>query len=68
MFQEQLLLKAGQKYCRMLHSAVLLTFIKLPFVIKTFVYFLVAILHCTVIVLIIFLHKKPCHMLLIVMF
>ena len=31
---------AGQKYCRMLqgeHSAILLTFIKLPFVIKTFV-------------------------------
>ena len=39
-------LNAGQKYCRMLlesilhpreHSAILLTFIKLPFVIKTFV-------------------------------
>ena len=31
---------AGQKYCRMLqgeHSAILLTFIKLPFVIKIFV-------------------------------
>ena len=31
---------AGQKYCRMLRlepSAILLTFIKLPFVIKTFV-------------------------------
>ena len=27
---------AGQKYCRMLHSAILLTFIKLPFVIKIF--------------------------------
>ena len=34
-----ILLNAGQKYCRMLqgeHSAVLLTFIKLPFVIKIF--------------------------------
>ena len=39
-FQDQLSLNAGQKYCRMLqgkHSAVLLTFIKLPFVIKIFV-------------------------------
>ena len=39
-FQDQLLLNAGQKYCRMLqgeHSAIHLTFIKLPFVIKTFV-------------------------------
>ena len=39
-FQYQLSLNAGQKYCRMLplkHSAILLTFIKLPFVIKTFV-------------------------------
>ena len=39
-FQDQLLLNAGQKYCRMLqgeHSAILLTFIKLPFVIKTFI-------------------------------
>ena len=39
-FQDQLLLNAGQKYCRMLqweHSAILLTFIKLPFVIKIFV-------------------------------
>ena len=36
-FQGQLLLYAGQKYCRMLqgeHSAMLLTFIKLPVVIK----------------------------------
>ena len=43
-FQDQLSLNAGQKYCRMLqgeHSAILLTFIKLPFVIKVFcfVYF-----------------------------
>ena len=40
-FQYQLLLNAGQKYCRMLqgeHSAILSTFIKLPFVIKTFVW------------------------------
>ena len=39
-FQDQLLLNAGQKYCRMLqreHSAILSTIIKLPFVIKTFV-------------------------------
>ena len=39
-FQDQLLLHAGQKYCRMLqreHSAILSTFIKLPFVIKIFV-------------------------------
>ena len=39
-FQNKLSLNAGQKYCRMLqgeHSAILLTFIKLPFVIKIFV-------------------------------
>ena len=38
-FQDQLLLNASQMYCRMLqgeHSTMLLTFIKLPFVIKTF--------------------------------
>ena len=38
--QYQLSLNAGQKYCRMLqweHSAILSTFIKLPFVIKIFV-------------------------------
>ena len=38
--QDQLSLNAGQKYCRMLqgeHSAILLTFIKLPFAIKTYV-------------------------------
>ena len=38
-FKDQLSLNAGQKYCRMLHgehSAILLTFIKLPFVIKIF--------------------------------
>ena len=37
-FQYQLSLNAGQKYCRMLqgeHSAILLSFIKLPFSIKT---------------------------------
>ena len=36
-YQDQLLLNAGQKYCRMLqrkHSAILSTFIKLKFVIK----------------------------------
>ena len=39
-FQDQLSLNAGQKYCRMLQgepSAILSTFIKLPFVIKIFV-------------------------------
>ena len=39
-FQYQLSLNAGQKYCRMFqweHSAILSTFIKLPFVIKIFV-------------------------------
>ena len=38
-FQDQLSLNAGQKYCRMLqgeHSAILSTFIRLPFVIKIF--------------------------------
>ena len=36
-FRDRLLLNAGQKFCRMFleHSAILLTFIKLPFVIKT---------------------------------
>ena len=34
-FQDQLLFNAGQTYCRML--AILLTFIKLPFVIEIFV-------------------------------
>ena len=39
-FQNGLSLNAGQKYCRMLqgeHSAILSTFIKLPFAMKTFV-------------------------------
>ena len=39
-FQDRLSLNAGQKYCRMLHgehSAILLTFIKLPFAFKTLV-------------------------------
>ena len=47
-FQDQLLLNAGQKYCRMLqgeHSAILSFFIKLPHIIKIFVVFLVAVLH-----------------------
>ena len=35
-FQDQLSLNAGQKYCGMAF-AILLTFIKLPFVIKIFV-------------------------------
>ena len=36
-FQDQLLLNAGQKYCRMLqveHSAILLTFVKVPIVLS----------------------------------
>ena len=39
-FQHRILFNAGQKYYRMLqgeHSAIFLTFIKLPFAIKTFV-------------------------------
>ena len=39
-FQDRLSLNTGQKYCRMLqseHSAILLTYIKLPVVIKSFV-------------------------------
>ena len=47
-FQDQLSLNADQKYCKMLqgeHSDILSTFIKLPFVIKIFVYLLVAVLH-----------------------
>ena len=39
-FRDQLSLNAGQRYCRMLqgeHSAIPLTFIRLPFVIKIFV-------------------------------
>ena len=39
-FQDRLSLNTGQKYCRMPqgeHSAILSTFIQLPFVIKTFV-------------------------------
>ena len=40
-FQDQLSQNAGQEYCRMLqgeHSAMLSAFIKLPFVVKTFVF------------------------------
>ena len=40
-FKDRILLNAGQKYFRMLqveHSAILSTFIKLPFVIKPFVF------------------------------
>ena len=39
-FQDRISLNAGQKYCKMLqgeHSAILSTFIKLPFVMKIFV-------------------------------
>ena len=48
-FRGELSLIADQKYCRMLqdeHSAILLTFIKLPFVTKIFVLsFLSVVLH-----------------------
>ena len=40
-FQDRILFNAGQKYCKMLqgeHSAILSTLIKLPFVIKIFVF------------------------------
>ena len=39
-FQDKLSLNAGKKYCRMLqveHSAIILTFIKIPFIIKNIV-------------------------------
>ena len=42
-FKDRLSLNAGQKYCRMLpleHSAILLTFLKLPFVFKTIILFI----------------------------
>ena len=42
-FQDRLSLNAGKKYCTMLqgeHSAILSTFIQLPFVIKIFVLFI----------------------------
>ena len=63
-FQGQLLLNAGQKYCRMLqgeHSAILSTFIKLPFVIKTFVLSILSI--CFTQVLLYLSPKTPfkCH-------
>ena len=41
-FQDQLSLNVGQKYSRMLHgehSAILLTFIKLPFIFKIFFFY-----------------------------
>ena len=44
-FQDSLSLNAGQKYCRMLqgeHSAILLTFTKLPFVIKILVLYILS--------------------------
>ena len=47
-FQDRLLLNAGQEYCRMLrgeHSAILLTFIKLPFVVVVVNLFCIISLH-----------------------
>ena len=52
--QDQLSLNASQKHCRMLqgeHSAILLTFIKLCFVIKIFVLFLFLSGHFTQVLL-----------------
>ena len=49
-FQDQLLLNTGQKYCRMLqgeHSAILTTFIELPFVIKIFVLSILEQVYCS---------------------
>ena len=49
-FQDQLSLNAGQKYCRMLqgeHSAIHLTFIKLAFVINIFVLSIIEWLYYT---------------------
>ena len=37
-FQYRLSLNAGQKYCKREHSAILSTFIKLPFAFKTFIW------------------------------
>ena len=45
-FQDQLWLNAGQKYCRMLQE--ILTFIKLPFVIKIFVLSIFEWFYCIV--------------------
>ena len=42
-FEDGLTLNAGKKYCRMLqgeHSAILVTFIQLPFVIKIYVLYI----------------------------
>ena len=36
-FQDRSSLNAGKKYCRMEHSAIFSTFLKLPFAFKTFV-------------------------------
>ena len=50
-FQNQLSLNVGQKYCRMLqgeHSAILSTFIKLPFVIKIFVLSIFEWVYCKI--------------------
>ena len=62
--QDQLLLNADQKYCRMLqgeHSAICLTFIKLPFASKIFVCLFSSSrftqVYCTFVVLVIFVQS-----------
>ena len=53
-FQDQISPNAGQKYSRMLqgeHSAILLAFIKLPFVMKIIVFFLILRGHFTQVLL-----------------
>ena len=59
-FQDPILLNAGQKYCRMLPLD-LSTFIKLPFVIKSFVLSIFTVYNFESKRLCKLLHKKPCH-------
>ena len=66
-FQDQLLLNGGQKYCRFLqeeHSAILLTFIKLPFVIiiciSVLSVFLVVVVQCTQVYYTSYAHEYFC--------
>ena len=63
-FQDQLLLNAGQKYCRMLqweHSAILSIFIKLPFVIETFVLSILSVRFTQVLLYDIFISESDNH-------
>ena len=67
-FQDQLSLNAGQKYCRMLpleHSAILSTFNKLPFVIKTLFclflsgHFTQVLMYCECLHVLLYIHWLP---------